>query len=443
MTTLIPKYDLKNGGSTPTGAINRPFNDKLEEFISVKDFGAVGNGVTDDSIAFTNTLNAVINAGGGTIWIPAGTYVVDLNWSTQVIAQDYNTIVFQGAGTTSTTLLGKTGATAVLTINRGGTGDNWLDTRMIFRDLEFKTESNVCNGGTPVISYAVQMLRCSSAFYNVNFSGGSKASYYGTNSQYAKFVDCWFICASLTPSGGAPSAGCWIQSDYISGTVADQMTFDRCTFGNSQNGLYIQGCQQLRVTNSRFQGCFNAGEGGLVIKDYTTGGGSEAIFISSCHFEGNAVRDIYLPSQTNRTLIQQCVFGNPIGYVASFVANIEQIGFSMTYISNDFRTASGPTITLTGDNASLVYLGNDKSPYSFTSSGSTQRSIIQNSTTGTIDFQYSELDISGYFGSTGLKFATPVTGGTYLWVSATGVLRIKSGSAPTSDGDGVAVGSQT
>lgn len=36
----------------------------------------------------------------------------------------------------------------------------------------------------------------------------------------------------------------------------------------------------------------------------------------------------------------------------------------------------------------------------------------------------------------------PIMGGYHLWVSATGVLRIKS-SQPTSDVDGVAVGSQT
>lgn len=46
MTTLIPKYDV--GG---TGAVNRPINLKLAETVSVKDFGAVGDGATDDTAA--------------------------------------------------------------------------------------------------------------------------------------------------------------------------------------------------------------------------------------------------------------------------------------------------------------------------------------------------------------------------------------------------------
>ena len=46
MTTLIPKYY-----EGATGSVNRPFNQKLQEFVSVEDFGAVGDGTTDDTAA--------------------------------------------------------------------------------------------------------------------------------------------------------------------------------------------------------------------------------------------------------------------------------------------------------------------------------------------------------------------------------------------------------
>ena len=70
MTTLIPKYDQ---GST--GAVNRPINQKFAETISVKDFGAVGNGTTDDSYAIQAALNAVGN--GGRLYVPAGKYLIN------------------------------------------------------------------------------------------------------------------------------------------------------------------------------------------------------------------------------------------------------------------------------------------------------------------------------------------------------------------------------
>jgi hypothetical protein len=77
MTTLIPKFDLKDGGATPTGAVNRPINKKLSEFVSVKDFGAIGNGATDDTAAIQAAINTLtVGTTGGTIYFPDGTYLV-------------------------------------------------------------------------------------------------------------------------------------------------------------------------------------------------------------------------------------------------------------------------------------------------------------------------------------------------------------------------------
>lgn len=42
--------------------------------VSVLDFGAVGDGVTDDTVAIQAAINAVSTAGGGTVRIPAGSY---------------------------------------------------------------------------------------------------------------------------------------------------------------------------------------------------------------------------------------------------------------------------------------------------------------------------------------------------------------------------------
>jgi hypothetical protein len=68
MTTLIPKYDLGE-----TGTVNRPFNIKLEETVSVLDFGAVGDGLADDTAA----INAAIAASAGKkILFPSGIYKV-------------------------------------------------------------------------------------------------------------------------------------------------------------------------------------------------------------------------------------------------------------------------------------------------------------------------------------------------------------------------------
>lgn len=46
-------------------------------FLNVKDFGATGNGTTVDSTAFQNAINAASTAGGGTVYVPQGTYVIN------------------------------------------------------------------------------------------------------------------------------------------------------------------------------------------------------------------------------------------------------------------------------------------------------------------------------------------------------------------------------
>jgi hypothetical protein len=56
---------------TGTGAVTRTVQAKLRDVVSVKDFGAVGDGVANDTTAFQNALNA-----GGEIYVPQGNYRV-------------------------------------------------------------------------------------------------------------------------------------------------------------------------------------------------------------------------------------------------------------------------------------------------------------------------------------------------------------------------------
>lgn len=46
----------------------------IEMAVSVKDFGAIGNGIVDDSISINNAITDVSNLGGGVLKIPKGTY---------------------------------------------------------------------------------------------------------------------------------------------------------------------------------------------------------------------------------------------------------------------------------------------------------------------------------------------------------------------------------
>lgn len=59
-----------------TGAVTRTVDSKLKDVVSVKDFGAVGNGVTEDTAAIQSAIDAVNSGGGGVVYLPKGDYLV-------------------------------------------------------------------------------------------------------------------------------------------------------------------------------------------------------------------------------------------------------------------------------------------------------------------------------------------------------------------------------
>lgn len=59
-----------------TGAVATNVQAKLRESVSVKDFGAVGDGVTDDTASIQAAIDAVIAAGSKTLRVPSGTYLI-------------------------------------------------------------------------------------------------------------------------------------------------------------------------------------------------------------------------------------------------------------------------------------------------------------------------------------------------------------------------------
>jgi hypothetical protein len=64
-----------------TGAVTRNMQDKARESVSVKDFGAVGDGVTDDTAAIQAAVNAAQTANGTTVLMPQGTYKISTSIS--------------------------------------------------------------------------------------------------------------------------------------------------------------------------------------------------------------------------------------------------------------------------------------------------------------------------------------------------------------------------
>lgn len=65
------------GGAALVGYRGRTVADRLNEtFFSVKDYGAIGDGNTDDTLAVLATFQAAKDSGGGTVYFPPGRYKI-------------------------------------------------------------------------------------------------------------------------------------------------------------------------------------------------------------------------------------------------------------------------------------------------------------------------------------------------------------------------------
>ena len=75
-----------------TGAVERSVTAKLGEVVSVKDFGAVGDGATDDTTAIQAAIDYIATV-GGTVFFPAGAYLL-----TASLTVDDNNVRLLGEG---------------------------------------------------------------------------------------------------------------------------------------------------------------------------------------------------------------------------------------------------------------------------------------------------------------------------------------------------------
>lgn len=114
-----------------TGAVQTNVEAKLAQYVSVKDFGAVGDGVTDDTAEIQAAIDSLSN--GGVVFFPVGTYLV----TDQIVVADKVTLLGTGYATENSTsaalrgssciLRGFTGSDATVALNGLGCGMDMLD----------------------------------------------------------------------------------------------------------------------------------------------------------------------------------------------------------------------------------------------------------------------------------------------------------------------------
>jgi hypothetical protein len=244
------------------------FSAEFPTYINVKQYGAVGDGVTDDTAAIQAALNAVPQGNptyGGTVFFPIGRYRITSTltvppYSVRLLGVAGGAVVNESgsAGRGSTILAGTAGMTAVL--RDGGTSvDHWgvAFENLNFQDLTGKTATllkirmtnrwTIRNCGFKDAAYGVFIDGASDTVQGGDASWGMVSQCFANNCTYGIYNRYNFGCVVF--------GGC-----YTGCTAA--ITFDYATHGRiigvkADNGIgvNITGRSASIVVGCVFEAC--------------------------------------------------------------------------------------------------------------------------------------------------------------------------------------------
>jgi hypothetical protein len=83
-------FRQSNAAGNLVNAIGRTVHQKFQESVSVKDFGAVGDGVTNDSVAFQAAMTFLASQDDASLYIPSGVYRLTTRASATFSAGSYS-----------------------------------------------------------------------------------------------------------------------------------------------------------------------------------------------------------------------------------------------------------------------------------------------------------------------------------------------------------------
>jgi len=227
------------------GAVARTVQSKERDVISLKDFGAVGDGTTDDTAAINAAIAAVaVNANLGKIFVPAGIYKI----TSTIIIDFAGPLVFEGAAggvATISTDPDTAGASRFLNATAGGTMFKLQNTVVIHKNVTADVTfidcgfQNDLNAGNIAVEDAKGYDK--TAFIRCSFIGGSIA-YKNTGAFNTKFENCEFHSCTYGYYG-------------LAGVDALNMTWWDCIFRYCGNAIYTLGGNSFYFYNCLFEAC--------------------------------------------------------------------------------------------------------------------------------------------------------------------------------------------
>jgi hypothetical protein len=281
------------------GAVSRTIPSKLKDTISVKDFGAVGNGVSDDTDAIQAAVTAALSS-KASLYVPTGNYKL----TSQINVSLYDASAGRGL------IIYGDGWGSKFTVNHTGTGF-FLDCTPSFQLFQAELKDLHFTDGTVTPDRFVQ----NNGAVNTLIDG---CIFDGATVSTACVVNDNAYGLSIVNTIFTNIVGTGVLYNYTSSfsTYSYVNSIEGCDFSTLTTGIQLQGCNALLVSNTVFQDCTK----GFYANPVTTGVSATNITFDTCWFERNTSYDIQLTSSASygcSATIKNCQFaGSPPTYQA-------------------------------------------------------------------------------------------------------------------------------
>ena len=423
-----------------TGATARTVQSKLRDTVSVKDFGAVGNGVADDTAAIVAAC-----AASNSIDFPTGTYKI-----TATIEPGANKFLNFSNVTILSSVAGPAflirGNTDVVTFS----GDVLIDCQSTVGSVGLKIQATSAIA-SPATTNTFDQLFVRNATIGVHlYSDGNQGIYY--NDFYRVQVQDSTKGIFLETAGGGAS------QREVNANHFGMVTLQRCVDALTLNGTWGNYFDFVEAeTNTgiaiNLVNAFSVGINGGWIEGNTTNlsiGNVPNVYgvyikasIDSA-LDSADTKFVYTPSEDRSIIIENSQYAKWFGR-AGFEERVDIGDYGVA--ANDQGNSPDGYGRLRVTASQDFFRLSSGSPLFFMRARTGTEGWyfgLDNGATRLLDLQRSRavLDTRLALANSAWDKNQLTLGAYYLWVDATGRLRIKSG-APVSDTDGTVVGTQT
>jgi hypothetical protein len=236
------------------------------ETYNVRDFGAKGDGVNDDAQAIRNAIDACYKAGGGTVYLPAGTYRLvtgrDLPSTADAVMKVHvplrSGVTVTGDGVGKTILVGRAPQSGISVL--GATDDNVaardLTSMIPLADKEGTWVSGLklagVNGGTFAnirmenTGTASNAVGCSNVTYTTCVSADTTAGFMCDQQPAEGYPTSYNIIYNYCESFGSTGSGigCGFEAYVSDGSDTNRVstvTYNHCSAHDNRNtGFYTK-----------------------------------------------------------------------------------------------------------------------------------------------------------------------------------------------------------